>query len=247
MKVAGRTSRSTLRLLKAEADCENCNAWKLCFTEGSKDTCSSASIKGLIEEKGPIPAGEIIYQRGDKFRNLYAIQSGLIKTETESLEGRSNVTGFYTSGDLFGLEGIGSSSLPGRAMTIVETWLCEIPYESLLARCQSHPELHHAFTARLGQRIQNDEYKWKTIRNESSDRRALFFLNELHQQQSEICGETQVIELAMSKRDIANFLGLTPESLSRAFHRLEDKGLIEKIDLTRIRLIPETVAEVLEV
>ena len=193
----------------------------------------------LVWGKAPLDPGEVIYRHGDEFRYLYIVQSGVVRTETETIEGRLNVTGFYMPGDLFGLEGIGSDCMPGRAVANNQSRICEITYSELLAECEKNPKLQQAFIARLGQRIKTDEYKWRIIRNESASHRLFYFLVDLKKRQLHMNKDSSIVELPVEKQYISNFLGLTPESFSRTLRKLEEKGLVEKISSNRFYL-PET-------
>lgn len=221
-------SSVVLNLVQSKPDCKKCSGWKICFADGEDEVCVSA-IKGLLQERGPYAAGEIIYHRGDRFRSIYIVQSGVVKTETETLDGRLNVTGFYLSGEIFGLEGIGSGFFPGRSIASRETRICEISYDGLLEICKDNPALQREFIMKLGQRIQADEYEWKMIRNEPASTRLLYFLCDLCHRQTRTTGECREAELPMNKQDIANFLGLSPESFSRALKKLEADGSIKKL------------------
>lgn len=217
-------------------DCRTCTAWKQCFTDSADAHCIDKVCK-LVRLRGPVERGEALYHHGDEFTHLYVVQSGVVKTESESLDGRLNVTGFYTCGDMFGLEGIGSKHLPGRAVVVRDAVVCELSYTGLLALCERNPVLNQGLIARLGRRLQEEEYRWKAVRSEPGYARVLAFFADLKRRQ-ELAGNTeQVIDLPMSKHDIASFLGLSPESLSRALRKLEDDGLVKRISVSSVELI----------
>lgn len=231
----GNNRTAALRLIKKQPECKSCAAWRLCLSTDSAAILLDENA-GLIQELGPFAPGEYIYRRGDEFKSIYSIQCGLVKTEAESIRGGLNVTGFYTCSDLIGLEGIGAQQLPGQAVAINETWLCRISYEKLLRYCRENPELHRQFTDRLGLRIHDDEYKWKSIRNEKAVDRVQYFMLDLHRRQNQCGGKKSEIELLMCKQDIANFLSLTPETFSRALKKLEQMKVVETISFSKLRL-----------
>ncbi len=218
---------SNLRLVKSRTSCSKCNAEKLCLVVGMDQKCVD-SFNGIVRERGSFKPGEAIYRRGSSFKNLYVIQSGSAKTETETRDGRLHVTGFYLEGELMGMDSIGQKNHSSSAIALEECWVCEIPYSDLLDLCGSAPELQAKLFSRMGSRIHADEFEWNMVRNESADRRVLFFLHDLHQRQQLVSGEkSDHVFLMMSKQDIAGFLGLSPESLSRSLKRLEESGAIE--------------------
>lgn len=203
----------------------------------------AVDARGLVWEKKSLVPGESVYKHGDEFRCIYIVQSGVIRTETETAEGRLNVTGFYTGGDLFGPEGIGSDYMPGRAVACNKSRVCEITYSKLLAECEQNPGLQHEFISRLGQRIKSDEYKWRIIRNASASHRLFYFLCDLQKRQSHIDSDAGIVDLLIEKQYITNFLGLTPETFSRALKKLEKNGAIEKVSHNRILISREFSVE----
>lgn len=217
-----------LRLVRTRPDCKPCAARNLCFSGSGDQTCKE-KIVNVMKELGPFSPGEAVFNRGDAFESVYVVQSGVVKTETETLEGRLDVTGFYIAGEMFGLEGIGSHSFPGRALACKKTRICEIAFDDLLQICEDNPALQREFISRLGKRIQADEYEWKLVRKESASYRVRHFLRELYRRQAGSTEDWNPVELPMNKQDIANFLGLSPESFSRALKRLESSGSVKRV------------------
>ncbi|OMH29493.1 Crp/Fnr family transcriptional regulator [Motiliproteus sp. MSK22-1] len=216
-----------LHLIKSEQDCKHCQSEKLCLAFGLGQEAVS-EFKGIIKERGPYAAGDTIYRQQDQFRSLYSIQSGSIKTETVTADGRQSVMGFYLIGDLLGIDAIGGKTYPNDAIAMETTWVCEIPYKSLLNLFSGQPYLQQQFINRLGGKIHADEYSGKVIRNESATRRVMHFLYQLYWHQARDKGPTSRLHLPMSKQDLASFLGLTPESFSRTLTQLQKQGHIEK-------------------
>lgn len=233
-----KNSKATLRLIQPETDCNHCAVWSLCFGDSDNQHCVKVA-HGILKERGPLPPGWVFYHPGDEFRHIYIVQSGVVKTETETEDGRLNVTGIYTNGDIFGLEGIGSKRLPGRAVASRETFVCELSYAGLLQKCAQSPTLLRELMAKMGQRIQADEYKWKTIQKEPASSRVLCFLQDIQKKQGMQNGQQTAVNLPASKQDIANFLGLTPESLSRALKKLKNEGSIQQINTNTFSIIAD--------
>ncbi len=227
MGIRRKQQASPLRLVRKKGACRHCDAEEACIL-GGLDPEITGEVMALIEETRPFQPGEMIYRRGDRFTSLFTLQNGCLKTEVETLEGRLQVTGFYLAGDLFGLDGIGSHERPSSAIALCECWCCRIPYQRLLDLCHNNQQLMERVLSRLGVRLQKSEGEWNLLMNEPVDHRVVYFLQYMLARQNQLGGRnTQTLELTMNKQDIANFLGITAESLSRSLGRLRDQRLIE--------------------
>ncbi len=229
MGTTGRTGNHSkhLHLIDSRRGCQHCQGEKLCLSFGLSEE-SIEEFRDIIIEHRPYSAGEVIYRQQDPFRSLFSIQSGAVKTETVTLEGRQSVMGFFLAGDLFGVDAISSSTYPNTAIALETTWLCEVPYRKLLELCMGKQGLQERFIATLGSKIQSDEYSWKVVRNESASRRVMHFLYSLYDRQQNKSDMPLKLRLPMSKQDLASYLGLTPESFSRTLTQLQKDGFIFK-------------------
>ncbi len=231
-----------LHLIKSEQDCKKCGGERLCLTFG---LCTEAiqGFKGIIKERGPIAIDEYVYRQQAQFKSLFLIQSGSIKTQTVTAEGRLSVMGFYLPGDLFGIDAIGDNTYLNDAIAMETTWVCELPYEALLKLCCGKPKLQEKFIALLGNKIHHDEYDGKVVRNESACRRVMHFLHQLYWHQAHIKAPSPRLHIPMSKQDIASYLGLTPESFSRTLTQLQKLNYIHKESHKELHLLQEPASE----
>lgn len=216
-----------LHLIKDRKDCNHCEGEKLCLAFGLGVNTTEA-FRGIIKEHGPYSPGEYIYRQQDKFKSIYSIQDGSVKTETVTVDGKQSVMGFFFAGDLFGIDSIGSPTCATDAIAMEKTWVCEVPYRELLKLCSTEEALQQEFINRLGSKIHSGEYNWKIVRNESAGRRVMYFLYQLYDRQRRNNINSPRLRLPMSKQDLASFLGLTPESFSRTLTQLHNEGLITK-------------------
>lgn len=171
-----------LHLINNSKDCKHCQGEKLCLSFGLGQE-SVGEFQALIKQHGPYAADEPIYRQQGKFTSLFSIQSGAVKTETVTIDGKQSVMGFYLAGDLLGIDAVGSTTYPTDAIALETTWVCEIPYQQLLALCSSQADMQLQLINRLGSKIQSDEYSWKVVRNESAGRRVMYFLHQLYDRQ----------------------------------------------------------------
>lgn len=216
----------SLHLIAKEQDCDSCGLPKKCIGEGLEKS-QSESISRIIKTHGPFHPGSTIFRMEDRFKSIFAIQSGAVKIESSLDDGTPLVHGFYFSGELIGIEAVGDQYYHNDAKALTTTWVCEIPFDRIETLCLEIPKLQQEILHLLGQRIR---YTTKTVvqgRYLSADKRFLLFLKDLYQRHGEIKpGGIRSVTLPMTKGDIAVHLGLRPESLSRALAKLQDEGVI---------------------
>lgn len=224
--------------LNAAQSCEQCDTRAHCLTQH----CSILGLDALSKVakiKGPFCSGEHVFHAGKPSSSLYFVKEGIIKCERVTANGGYHVAGFYLPGELFGSEDLGSTHHCYDAIALDESWVCEIPNDRIASLFNSCPELHHAFLARISERIRYSE----KILTDSFHLRAKYrlvnflydFYRRLEQRKKQV---GQSIILPMTKVDMASHLGISPETLSRLLRELEDEqqirngiGKIELIDL----------------
>lgn len=154
--------------------------------------------------------GEQIYAEGDQAQFLYAVVAGAVRTVRHSSDGRRQVGDFYYPGDLFGLEAEQEHAFAAEAMCPVQVRMIRLgsaedrafAEAALLELARAHEHL-----AMLGRR--------------SAEEKVASFLLELAHQ-----GPCDQAALPMSRQDMADYLGLALETVSRVLGRFQDENLV---------------------
>jgi len=225
------------------ARCRVCTSGNLCYQFQMRANGSGLSGSKHNRKQSFAP-GEAIYVHGETSTAVYLVCEGIIKTETETKEGKQQVAHFHMPGEFLGLEGMGGGSYPGSAIACSSARVCRFSQDEVLTICGRYPDLLRKVFAGLGENIRSERYKWKLVRNEIAYYRVLFFLCDLlaRQQGAVIAG---TVSLPMEKRDISSYLGMNPASLSRELRKLETKLLIKRLSQDQI-YIRETALQILE-
>lgn len=215
-----------LRLVGNEPSCRHCLAEPFCIQSSLSDEQLKLYRKA-VRVRGPYKRGEAIYHTGMPFSSVYCVQRGSVKTEVYTVSGVLEVTAFYLLGELLGIDGIGCDTYPSDAIALEDTWVCEISFHQIKAMCSACDEFHQALILRLGRTINSDVYQWALARNLKAKQKVAWFIYDLFKRvRSRNVNDMRMIPLPMRKTDIANYLGLAPESLSRALNALEEDGMI---------------------
>jgi len=186
-----------------------------------------SDINQISLDGGTFQAGAAIYRMEDRFRSLFIIQSGSVKVEKILEDGTNHVNGFYFRGDLFGFDSIGGALYNYDAIALETTRICIIPYDKLESLGSLVPRLQNMITTLLAGKLQQTNNLLIDSRYLSADKRLLIFLNNLCERnlvQSQN-GKGR-IHLPMPKTDIASYLGIRAESLSRILANLQKRGVI---------------------
>ena len=170
-----------------------------------------------------------IYGENEPAEYLYKLVSGSVRASKILNDGRRQISAFYLPGDVFGLEISGEHALSAEAITDVEIILVKrSAIEALAARDSDVARQLWAVTGRELQRMQ--EHILLLIK--TAQERVAGFLLEMASRVK--CANE--VELPMSRQDIADYLGLTMETVSRTLTSLEDSAAIALPSSRRIVL-----------
>jgi len=189
-----------------------------------------ATLKLLSDALDPqrrvVHAGDVIYQAGERFGNLYVLNSGFSKIVNLSRDGREQVVGLKFRGDWLGFDGIASGqySCDSIAMDTGEVWT--IRYDALLDACSKHPALLTALHEAMSQEIARDRDSLMSVCTLPADARVADFLRYWVESLARRGLRTDQITLRMTRAEIGNYLGMTLESVSRALSKLARGNVI---------------------
>lgn len=175
------------------------------------------------------PRNSEIFGENEPADYLYKVLSGSVRTYKILSDGRRQVGGFYLAGDIFGLEFAEEHSLSAEAITDVKVIVVKrSAINGLAGRDAAVARELFTLTGRELHRVQDRIM----LLIKSAQERVASFLLEMS---ARVSG-ANAIELPMSRQDIADYLGLTIETVSRTLTSLEDLAAIEVPTSRRIVL-----------
>jgi CRP/FNR family nitrogen fixation transcriptional regulator len=182
----------------------------------------SYPLLGSIEMMGaPMSFGRNaeIYGEGEPADYLYKIVSGAVRTSKILADGRRQIGSFYVPGDIFGLEAGDEHTFSGEA--IVETKVLVIKRSALVGRAACDNDLARQLWALTGCELARVQGHVLLLIKTAQERVAGFLL-----EMADRAPNGDAIELSMSRQDIADYLGLTIETVSRTLSGLESAATI---------------------
>lgn len=106
-------------------NCKHCHSSKFCLSKNLKNK-DLESFNTLIKRRKPLHRGERLFQGGDRFHAIYIIHSGSVKTYIESIDGEQQITGFYFTGDIVGIDGFENGLHSCSVESLETSSFCEI-------------------------------------------------------------------------------------------------------------------------
>ena len=208
--------------------------WTMCRECRLRSVCLPATLTleqleqfNLIVRRGTsYERGQYIYHVDSAFRSLYLVRSGAIKTGILSSEGIEQITGFYLPGDLFGIDGIGYANHGCSAQALEHAHICEIPFDQLEEMTIRLPALRKHFFSLLSKQIREEQKLHMLLSTKSADIRVSALLLSFVQRQRHLGLRSDNFRLPMSRHDLANYLGLVVETVSRVLSRFHQAGIL---------------------
>jgi len=220
---------------KLKVSCSECGMHELCFPRGMvKD--DMAKLDEIVERKRPVHKNDYLFHAGDKSQALYAVRSGCVKSFVESSGGEEQIVGFHMPGELLGLDGFQGNVHNCSAVALETSSICELPLDKLDVLCHSIPALQDAMRMIMGKEVTEDHAMLLLLGRMNSEQKLASFLSSMSKRMEERHWKPTEFVLAMPRQDIANYLGLAVETVSRLFAHFQDEGLIE-VDRRRVNIL----------
>ena len=180
----------------------------------------------LSMQKRGFSKGDYLYRSGDKFRSLFAINSGSFKTRILHEDGREQVTGFQMTGEIIGLDAISTDIHTCEAIAMENSGVCELPFHKLETLSRDIPSLQRHLHKIMSREIVRDQGIMLLLGSMRAEERLAAFLLTLSQRYAARGLSPTQFQLRMSRQEIGSYLGLKLETVSRAFSHFQEYGVI---------------------
>lgn len=229
------TSLKGIDINHLKVSCKGCNLRELCFPHGMSDD-EMSNLDAVVDQPKPIHKNEFLYRDGDKTQAIYAVRSGCIKTMAESANGDEQIVGFHLPGELLGLDGFGEGEHTCNAVALETSSICELPLDKLEMLCHDVPGLQRQMRRIMGKEVSNDHQLLLLLGKMTAEERLASFLLSLSARMKERHWSESEFNLTMPRQDIANYLGMAVETVSRLFASFQSDKIIE-VDRRHITIL----------
>lgn len=229
---------STLKRIDVDhlkVSCKECNLRELCFPHGMNEV-ELSNMEAVVDQPKPLHKNDFLYRDGDSSRAIYAVRSGCVKTMTESANGDEQIVGFHLPGELLGLDGFADGVHTCNALALETSSVCELPLNQLENLCHVLPGLQKQMRRIMGKEVNNDHKLLLLLGKMTAEERLASFLLSLSSRMEERHWKGNEFNLSMPRQDIANYLGMAVETVSRLFATFQNEGVID-VDRRHITIL----------
>jgi CRP/FNR family transcriptional regulator, nitrogen fixation regulation protein len=182
----------------------------------------------------PFTAGQEVVGEGDPTENFFLVMRGLFRAVKFTRDGRRQVFAFYMPGDICGLEPDKTHKLSIEAVD--RAAMAILPRHACRLRMNDDPRLNAALFEGATRALTLSIDHMLMIGRSSAEERLAWFLTMIRSRSAPF-GADNTVDLAMQRQDIADYLGLTIETVSRTFTHFKESGLIALPRKRRVEIL----------
>ncbi|MCI1578695.1 MAG: Crp/Fnr family transcriptional regulator [Clostridium beijerinckii] len=184
--------------------------------------------------------GGVIFNEGNIANTLYFINEGKIKLYKYTKDGKEQILHILSEGDFFGeLELIKPSKYGFNSKAIEDAKICTLTKEEMKDIMMKNPEIGIKVLETVGERLSKVENLVQNLATNDVDSRMAYLIIELMEKYGKNVDGNISVKLPISREDMASFIGVTRETISRKLKKLEDENLIKIIGTKTIIIIDE--------
>lgn len=217
---------AVLDLAQVRRSCAHCTLRELCLPApiGYQDL---NRLDEIVRTRKPLAAGEMLFHAGMTLKSLYVVRAGALKTYAEDRAGTTQILGFHLPGEVVGFDALSDDKHQCHAEALEPSSVCEIPFTRLLDVAAELPQLQKHILRLSSRELVRDQQHLAMIGKREAQARVAAFLLSLAERYARLQLPADRLELPMSRADIANYLGLVIETVSRVLTRMAELGVIE--------------------
>lgn len=222
-------TKPELETLPSGHPCEQCEV-------RGQALCSALDCRALAEFKrlGPtlrLEAGQTLFREGDPATRVFTLTKGSLKLYKFLADGRRQIVGFKFAGDFLGISVEDEHRFT--ADLLEDTEFCSFPRSRFAAFLSDHPALEYRLYRFAAHELDVAQEQFVLLGRKSATERLASFLLHLANRTEQLT----LVELPMSRADIADYLGLTKETVSRAFSSFRARRLIRLRTMHEVEIL----------
>ena len=230
-KVLNITQAPGFKPEQANLTCANCKVRKLCMPAGLNPQ-ELDCVEDMVAARINVKRGAVLFGHGDRFKNLYAVRTGFIKTQIALEDGRTRVMGFHMAGDTLGLDAIADETHACEAIAMEDAEVCVMPYEGVVRAAHQVVALQRHLHKSMSHEIVR-QGSMVVLANMPADERIANFLLNLSERLHARGYSPSELVLRMSREEIGSVVGLKLETVSRSF----SKFALDRVISVKQRLV----------
>lgn len=220
-----------------EVSCDRCSISALCLP-GEMSDADRAALNQIVQRARPLRKGGYLFRAGERADSVFALRTGSLKTWRVTPEGEEHVTGFFLPGEVVGLESLANGVHTHSAVALDTALVCRIPLEQFEALSERVPAMRQQLVRVMSRELNEAQERLADARHTGAPATLAGFLVGLADRLGRRGLDAQRFTLPMSRGEMASYLGLTLETISRLLARFQQEGMIE-VHAREVRLLDE--------
>lgn len=220
--------------------CSNCQK-KLCAGKvpmfENLDYDELVAISNKIKHKS-FEKGELIFREGNISDVLYFVSTGRIKIYKYTKDGKEQILHILSEGDFFGeLNLLKSTIYNFNAKAIDKTNICTLTKQEFKNIMIQNPEISIKLLESVGNRLSEAENLAQNLATNDIDSRMAYLILDLTEKYGISDEKYLSVKLPLSREEMANYIGITRETISRKLKKFEGEGLIKLVGTKKIMIL----------
>lgn len=171
-------------------------------------------------------ARQSLLSAGDQFEGLYILRSGSAKSFITSIDGEEHITKFFYPGDLLGVDGFDQHIYMENVRFLETSSVCLVKESDLNSLVKNNDDFRNCLLRSMSHALVNDSSMMMCLSSCSSEQKVARFILELSKQFRSLGLSGTDFRLSMTRTDIANYMGMALETVSRVLASFQLQQLI---------------------
>ncbi|HET7569098.1 MAG TPA: cyclic nucleotide-binding domain-containing protein [Gammaproteobacteria bacterium] len=206
----------------ASTDCRACLFKPRCLPAELDGERLASFERHVCRLRRPFRATEVLVRQGDAMRSIYVLRVGSLKALINEQDGTERIMGFRFPGALVGLAELQQPRWLRTFVALEDTWVCQIPLQTL------DDGLRGQLLKIMSEELRQEYHSHLMLASRSGPRKVVSFLLQISDNFSSRGLSPSHFHLPMNYADVANYLGMRHESVSRILAGLQHRDLIRK-------------------
>jgi len=220
--------------------CDDCSLNPLCINHGLSEEQVSR-IEMAVKKARVIKKGEYLYYANEPYHSVFAVRSGSFKSYSLTDDGMEQINHFFLPGDLMGMDALNTGIHPTFAVALESSSICELPKKDMELYSDQLPDLRRSLFKAMSREITDDQTLVLLLAKKNAGQRLSSWLLNLSTRFERYGYSATRFRLSMTRTEIGNYLGLTVETVSRLFTRLQHAGVLavsgRELEITDMELL----------
>ena len=212
-------------LYRLSKTCSFCHLRDVCLLNIS-DLEADDSHEKIVQHPKPLSKKQHLFRQGGQFNNLYVVRSGCLKNYFYGLDGKEQIVDFVQPGEIIGLDSMDKNNYVSSAVALETTSVCKLPLKYFKSLCQKNPFMYDHFFHLACKKITSSYNLLHLLRDCPAEVKLASFLLNYSSRKGKYGYSRLEFSLSMPRYDIANYLGLAIETVSRALSNFDNEGIL---------------------